>query len=274
MGCSTANPRRRFRAVSEEFVLENVHFETWDEFGLGWKNTYTSVHMIEPRYMPVIAYPNPWTSGTDGKIRAPVVLIDIGAMKSETELEDYRNNVRNSIIFTAPERCSNADLDELAKTLIDAPRSGFDTNEYFNADTKSQTLSRTRIMQILREEGAAVFVSPGNDGDDGTVYVYDWPLRKRDSAKPLSMVTIAAEHCNRIVRILQKDIPVEMEIKIKSTFYDENLEDFNVVVEIPGTDFADELVILGGHFDATSAGTGATDNGAGSSVVIEARSGY
>lgn len=129
-------------------------------------------------------------------------------------------------------------------------------------------------MQLLREEGAAVFVSPGNDGDDGTVYVYDWPLRKRDSAKPLSMVTIAAEHYNRIVRILQKDIPVEMEIKIKSTFYDENLEDFNVVVEIPGTDFADELVILGGHFDATSVGTGATDNGAGSSVVIEARSGY
>ncbi len=266
----------------EEFGLENVHFETWGEFGLGWENTYTSVHMIEPRYMPIIAYPNPWTSGTNGKIRAPVMLIDVGSMKSEAELEDYRNNVRNSIIFTAPERkmelnftpdaerYSKADLDELAKTLIDTPGGGFDTNDYINHETKSQTLSRTRVMQYLREEGAAVFVSPDNDGDDGTVYVYGWPLRKRDSAKPLPMVTIAAEHYNRIVRILQKNIPVEMEIEIKSTFYDENLEDFNVIAEIPGTDLADELVILGGHFDATSTGTGATDNGAGSSVVIEA----
>ena len=238
--------------------------------------------MIEPRYMPVIAYPNPWTSGTDGKIRAPVIHIDFSAVKSEAELEDYRNNIRNAIIFTAPERkmelnftpdaerYSNTDLDELAKTLIDVPRGGFDTQEYFNAEFKSQKISRTRIMQFLREEGAAIFVSPDNEGDDGTVYVYGWPLRKRDDATPLPMVTIAAEHYNRIVRILQKDIPVEMEIEIKSTFYDENLEDFNVIAEIPGTDLAHELVILGGHLDATSSGTGATDNSAGSSVVIEA----
>jgi Zn-dependent M28 family amino/carboxypeptidase len=61
-----------------------------------------------------------------------------------------------------------------------------------------------------------------------------------------------------------------MQLDIQNRFYDDNLNSFNVVAEIPGTDKADELVMLGGHFDSWHGGTGATDNAAGSAVMLEA----
>jgi Zn-dependent M28 family amino/carboxypeptidase len=93
----------------------------------------------------------------------------------------------------------------------------------------------------------------------------------RDPAEPkvLPRVAMAIEHYGRILRTLGKNIPVTLRINIASTFYDNNLDSFNIVAEIPGTDKADELVMLGAHFDSWDSGTGATDNGAGSAVMME-----
>ncbi len=81
---------------------------------------------------------------------------------------------------------------------------------------------------------------------------------------------LAAEHYNRISRILDKKIPVTLEFDIRNTYYDGDLTAFNVVAELPGTDKADELVMVGAHFDSWHGGTGATDNAAGSAVMMEA----
>ena len=81
---------------------------------------------------------------------------------------------------------------------------------------------------------------------------------------------MAAEHYNRSFRILEKGIPVTLEVEINNSFTDEYQEDYNVVAEIRGTDLADEIVMLGGHFDSWHAGTGATDNAAGSAIAIAA----
>ncbi len=81
---------------------------------------------------------------------------------------------------------------------------------------------------------------------------------------------MAAEHYNRVVRILEKGIDVEMEVNIKIEYDEEYLDDYNVIAEIPGTDLRDEVVMIGGHYDAESAGTGATDNASGSAAVMEA----
>src|SRR5262249_37235219 len=64
--------------------------------------------------------------------------------------------------------------------------------------------------------------------------------------------------------------PVTISMDIQNRFYDDDLNSFNVIGEIPGTDKTDELVMLGGHFDSWHTGTGATDNGAGSAVAMEA----
>ena len=86
----------------------------------------------------------------------------------------------------------------------------------------------------------------------------------------MPQVVLAVEHYNRIVRMLQKETPVELEIDIASRYHADDLMSFNVVAEIPGGDLKDELVMLGGHFDSWHSGTGATDNAVGCGVALEA----
>jgi Zn-dependent M28 family amino/carboxypeptidase len=79
------------------------------------------------------------------------------------------------------------------------------------------------------------------------------------------------EQYNRIARLLEHNIPVKLEFNIQNAFHDDDPDCFNIVGEIPGTGpHKDELVMLGAHFDSWHGGTGATDNGAGSGVMMEA----
>ncbi len=93
--------------------------------------------------------------------------------------------------------------------------------------------------------------------------------RANDPATTLPAITIPAEHYGRIARTIAKGIAVVLEADIKNTFYP-SPQMFNVVGEIRGTDKADEVVMLGAHFDSWHASTGATDNAAGSAAMMEA----
>ena len=76
-----------------------------------------------------------------------------------------------------------------------------------------------------------------------------------------------------MVRVLEKKIPVRVELNIETTFYPEAPgapNGINTIAEIPGTDLADEVVIMGAHFDTTAGATGATDNATGSAAMMEA----
>src|SRR5690606_30734193 len=87
---------------------------------------------------------------------------------------------------------------------------------------------------------------------------------------PLPHLVFAAEHYHRIVRLVALKQPVTIEADVRNRFHDDNLDVYNIVGELPGTDKADELVLLGAHFDSWHIGTGATDNGASSAVIMEA----
>jgi hypothetical protein len=164
---------------------------------------------------------------------------------------------------------------------------------------------QNRKWQMIYEEGAAVVLEPGR-GDGGTVFVGsatmprgrsggegraegdrgdEQPPMPRGSAPPSSrgprpwaadappivpQVVVAAEHYNRVIRMLQKGAAVELEIDIASRYHADDLMSYNVIAEIPGSDLADEIVMLGGHFDSWHAGTGATDNAVGCGVALEA----
>jgi Zn-dependent M28 family amino/carboxypeptidase len=92
----------------------------------------------------------------------------------------------------------------------------------------------------------------------------------KDAPPIVPQAVLAAEHYNRLVRMLKRSATPKLEIAIKTKYHDDDLMSANVVAEIPGTDLKDEIVMLGGHFDAWHAGTGATDNAAGSAVCMEA----
>ncbi len=143
--------------------------------------------------------------------------------------------------------------------------------------------------QLAYDEGAAVVLEPGR-GDGGTVFVASVTMPRRADAnrgsdspfsrgpRPwasnesdiLPQVVLAAEHYNRLVRLVQKDAHPQVEIDIASRFYKDDPTSFNIIAEIPGTDLKDEIVMLGAHFDSWHSGTGATDNAVGCGVALEA----
>jgi Zn-dependent M28 family amino/carboxypeptidase len=93
--------------------------------------------------------------------------------------------------------------------------------------------------------------------------------RRADDAAPLPHLVLAAEHYGRIARLLQRSQPVHLEVDVRNRFYDDDLTAFNVIAELKGTDKAAEIVMVGAHFDSWHVGTGATDNGANSAVIME-----
>jgi Zn-dependent M28 family amino/carboxypeptidase len=107
-------------------------------------------------------------------------------------------------------------------------------------------------------------------GDSGSVLVGGGGSRDPKDPPVPPMLAVATEHYNRIARLLEHNVPVTLQLDVQSTFHDRDLGMFNIVGEIPGTDKADEIVMLGAHFDSWHAGTGATDNAAGSAVMMEA----
>ena len=136
------------------------------------------------------------------------------------------------------------------------------------ANMMRQRALRTKVSKFFVEEGVVALVNPGYRGDWGTVFSSAGGSRDQKELPPTT-VAIAAESYNRMIRLIEKKIPVKMALDIKAEFV-EGDESFNVVGEIPGTTKKDELVMLGAHLDSWHGGTGATDNAAGCSVAMEA----
>jgi carboxypeptidase Q len=281
----------------EEFGAENVTlFPFVGLSGMPWECTFSSVTMHSPQYMPLIAYAVPHTRGTNGSIRSNVVYVNTQEIFSEADLQKYRGKLNGKIILITPEvpikldfkpramRLLDVDLDKMAETeIIRKPEMVPITHDEYKTLLKGnipqQPLSPEKVNAFFEEEGAAVLVSPSQHSVKGRLWgpydkgiveigkVHPVPL---GGHKPLPRVTMAAEHYNRLFRLLEKGFDVEMEIDIRATFFQEDLQDYNVIAEIPGTDLKDEIVMIGGHLDGMPAGTGAADNAAGAAMVMEA----
>jgi carboxypeptidase Q len=137
------------------------------------------------------------------------------------------------------------------------------------ANAKNSVL-RAEVNAYMKDEGAAMVLTPGYNGDGGTIFGTYGGSEDPKAPVPPPLVAIAAEHYNRIVRLLQHNITPKLTFDIQVEYQKDNQNAFNVIGEIPGTTKKDEIVMLGGHFDSWQGGTGATDNGTGSSVAMEA----
>lgn len=128
-----------------------------------------------------------------------------------------------------------------------------------------------KLAQFYRDEGVVLVLSAGNQGEGGTIFASSGGTY--DPKKPVAVPAVALmpEHYNRIARLLAHKLPVKLEFNIKNQIDGDNPDCFNILGEIPGTGpHKDEVVMLGAHFDSWHGGTGATDNAAGSAVMIEA----
>ncbi len=259
-----------------EWGMSNVAIEPAGEFGLGWSNDYVSVHLIEPSYQPVLAFPVPWTSGTKGKIIGQPVSVQIN---SPADFEKYRGKLKGAIVFTQPprqvrpnfkpaaSRYSEADLKELQDTPIPVK-----PKETEGRDTGGMKWEELEEFYRSEEVGVLVESSASSRSDFGTVKVDAYEAIGKNHTTPNQnpRIVMAAEHYARICRIMDHNIPVKLEAEVRNTIYDQDRQGYNVVAEIPGGDKKDELVMLGGHLDSWSSGTGAVDDAAGCAVTMEA----
>jgi hypothetical protein len=158
----------------------------------------------------------------------------------------------------------------------------------FNSpEFRAQMELARKKAQFLAGEGVALLVDASMQGDGGTFFVSQatvpgaplfmmgQPSRRTavydtNAPKIPPQIVLAKEHYNRLVRMCEAGEHVKMAVDLSVQFHDNDLMAYNTVAEIPGTDLKDELVMLGGHIDSWHSGTGATDNGAGVSVAMEA----
>jgi carboxypeptidase Q len=260
-------------AKMKEWNLANVKEESWP-FGRGWSNGHASAEMITPRYFYLIAYPKAWTPGTNGPVSAEAVLAPIA---KDEDFAQFKGMLKGKFVLTdavLPElkphfdpdahRYTDAELADLANENIPVAR-----REDRAAQFRAQREFQNKLQKFLLDEGATAWIE-SNRGDDGTVFVQQGGSRDPKDPPAITRVALATEHYGRIYRLLQKKIPVTLKIDMENKFYDDDLNSFDITGEILGTDKADEVVMLGAHFDSWQGGTGATDNGAGSATMLEA----
>lgn len=261
----------------KELGLENSKMEPWGTFGIGWELQKFYAAMTAPQYMPLIAYPKAWTPGTNGIVKGNPILLEV---KKAEDLEKYKGKIKDAIVLIQSEqevetsfeadakRRTEEDLLKLAMAPEPGAKSPF-------ANRMDEFIARRELQQkvskFLKDEGASVLLEPGR-GLHGTVFVQSGGSYKKNSEIPLPSVVVSVEQYNRMVRILQKNVPVTLEIEVQANFVDADSLGYNIVAEIPGADkkLKEEIVMLGGHFDSWHAGTGATDNGAGCAIAMEA----
>jgi hypothetical protein len=256
--------------------LSNVRTETWGEFGRGWVNEKIAVTALTPQPFPVSAVPRAWTPGTDGLVTGDAVLAVIdreedlakwaGKLRGKVVL-DVRTPAVNMLTNPPGRRYTGQELDDLQAQPIPTGRGrGGPGTPAPNPNFGQQK------MVFFGKEGALAVLEPGSGRSDHGAILVQGPNRNRDPKEPLTapQIAVATEQYNRIARLLARDMPVRIELNVQNRFFDDTLTAFNIIAELPGTNRADEIVMLGAHFDSWHGGTGATDNAVGVSAMMEA----
>ena len=256
-----------------EWGLVNSHLESFP-FGRGWSNEYTEVRMVAPQASPLLAYPKAWTVSTNGAVRAPVVKAKLA---TQADLDKYKGQLSGKIVLNgdmreitpgekpALKRYDDKDLADLSQYQIPSEKPRFNREE-----TAQRVAFQKTLNQFLMDEHVAAIIDPSRAGEAGLVFVQSGASYEPNTPAGVPSLVMAIENYGRITRLLDRNIPVELELDIRNTFYDSDPNAYNTVAEIPGTDKKDELVMLGAHLDSWHAGTGATDNAAGSAITMEA----
>ena len=251
------------------YGMANAHLEPW-HFGRGWTLEKLTVELVEPRYLPLIAYADGWSAATSGDIVAAPVL---AAGKGPEEIAAMADRLKGAIVLTQPmmttfvrrDRPNPSDEHYQPNSAAYATSVG---QRPAQPGTETPQQRAQRVAQAYRQAGAGVLLKP-SIGEHGTVFVTG-----RDGGPgAVPSVTLSGEHYNLILRMLEHGVPVKLRVNVQTKFYDEdNGNAYNVIAELPGTDpvLRDEVVMIGGHLDSWHTGVGATDNADGATTVMEA----
>lgn len=282
----------------------NGRLEAWGPFGRGWSLERFSAQVESPQLIPLIAYPKAWSPSTDGLVKSEAVLFEA---RTDADFDKYKGKLKGKIVFGTNVRplkpidkplMQRLSDEELAK-MADAPAPDPNADPFgIKPEQIKQFVEminfQARKMRFIKNEGAALFVETSG-GSGGTMFVQgastgmelspntksiedfftDPAFNPQNPAAAETMMpqlTVAAEDYNRVVRMIGFGQKPVLSVEIKANFSDKDPMSYNTIAEIPGSDpsLKDEIIMLGGHLDSWHSSTGATDNGAGCAVAMEA----
>jgi len=296
------------RDVMTKWGLQNARLEAWGIFGRGWLLKGFTAQVISPQFIPVIAYPKAWSPSTNNVLTSEVVYLNAETDEEFAKFKDQLtgkivliSNLRPlkaeekplSTRFSETELLAMANAPDPIKTESKQTFSPIQTKNFI----KFFTIQAKRLNFAVQERAAAI-VDNSERGSGGTIFITganvareipqnaktipefvqqffgesSKPYRKDAESRMLPQLTMASEDYNRLVRMIGFGIRPVMTVEINARYCDEDLMGYNTIAEIPGSDpkLKDEFVMLGGHLDSWHSSTGATDNGAGAAVTMEA----
>ncbi len=255
--------------------IERVWQEAWGPFGRGWELEHFEMHANGVAYFPVLAYPKAWSRSTEGLVEGEVIYLEASTVE---ELEAYRGRLSDKFVLLDPVRDVNPWFDPPAKRntteeLLRLSNEGMPApsgpRRFFDRTGSSYSEA---LWKLFESEQPLAILDSNYKGDLGVVFVAGARASQglaRDPVEVIPQVTLAIEHYNRMMRLLKKGIPVTLSMELRARYTNEDGMCHNLIAEIPGTDLADEVVMFGAHIDSWHSGTGATDNAAGSAVMME-----
>ncbi len=263
----------------EEWGLANAHKEPFADFGRGWEFTNASVQMVSPRQAPLLALPKAWTPGTQGTVEGEVMKVSI---ESEDDLAEYKGKLAGKILLVddarpyersdepASQRHDEASLANLHDFRIPDGKRSKRMEKWIKGYAERKALRRA-TKKFFAAEGVLATISISSR-DDGILHVSGSGSRKADAPVGVPALVMAAEHYNELVRDLEHERTVKLRINVAARFTDKTDQPgYNTIAELPGHGrHGDEIVMLGAHLDSWHTGTGASDNGAGVAVMMEA----
>ena len=266
------------------YGLSNARMENWGEFGKGWEQQKCYIAMTEPYYVPFIAQPKVWTGSTPGKGIFKGEVVVIKASDSTTLVNTYGGKLKGKIVmmymkdtlkpsFVADgERYADTILDKMAKAepvIRNNPDLPLGNNMAGRFRAMQQ---QRRVAELINNEEPALVLSMSARGNDGTIFVQGGGAYARDSKETPASLVLSSDDYLRVQRLAEAGIPVKLETEVRTRFYTDDMNGYNVIAEFPGTDPAlkDEVVMMGAHLDSWQGATGATDNAAGCAVMMEA----
>jgi hypothetical protein len=260
-----------------QWGLANAHLESWGTYDRGWQQQAVSLRMLSPDITNFIAYPKPWTPSTEGVIHGKAIKVKI---EKKEDLDQYKGKLAGMIVLLGDmrevkmrekamaERYDEKTLAEEFEYKVPGEKPAFDKDAF-----KKRMEFTEALQKFFIDEKALAVIEPSRAGDGGTVFVQAARNAPWKSSQSLGVptVVVAIENYGRIARLLDRKVDVDLELNVANKFSD-NVTNNDTVAEIPGTDpkLKDEVVMLGAHLDSWAGGTGATDNGSGSAVVMEA----
>jgi hypothetical protein len=266
----------------------NAHLDDWGEFGMGWQQLNTWVRMAAPDTAVFIAQATPWSPPTNGPVTGDAVYVNIQA---DSDFDQYKGKLAGKIVLLGEmrpvppvdaalfNRYTDQQLADLANYPIEA---GLTPAMQDRLRTYGQRMRLAdKLIQFLADEKAAGVIRPSRDASDGggsggTIFDDNGAamgrtpyIRGHETKVPTVVMNI--ESYGRVYRLLQAHVPVSIEMNIDAKFTGDHEHGYDTIAEIPGTDpnLKDQIVMVGGHLDSWIAGTGATDNGAGTIVAME-----